>query len=86
MSDKPHEIEFEIGQLIHYKPYEESNPRRVVGIKPHQNIWGAEDVRVWYELCTLEEFVRGRKFVCTETTGKCIEESIYFEEHKNEAL
>jgi len=70
-----HDIEFEIGAMITYRPHEKAFPRRVVKVNPYVGAWGQPDERVWYELAD-PAYPRD---VCTHTTGKCIEESKYFD-------
>lgn len=73
-----HKVEFGVGDTVTYAPYETEDKMYVVGIRPHQSIWGHPDVRVWYQLSKdklLQHFT-------SETTGLCIKESIYFKAEK----
>lgn len=68
-------IEFEIDQKVTFNPYGEKHIRYVVNIRPHIDSFGRQDNRVFYLLSNEKG---GR--ICTETSGLCIEESIYFKE------
>ena len=75
MTEANHKIEFKVGQEVTYFPYEDPVRRVIVSIRPHQNIWGKPDVRVWYRMTN--PMTPGDSIV-TDSTGLCIKESIYF--------
>jgi len=69
------ELEFNIGDLVTFKPYEKAIPAKIKGINNQArfNLTDELDNRVFYELTGA-----GKKAVCTYTTGISIVESKLF--------
>jgi len=76
-----HLVEFKKGDIVAYRPYGRAYQALIVEVKPHVNIWGDDDERVWYDIQAPE---------CCRTliscTGLCIAQSQYFVERKEEYL
>ena len=68
-------VEFEIGDEITFKPYEDAHRAKIVGVFPNRHPFkDSEDERVYYK-------VAGPRVVST-TTGESILESVYYTERK----